>query len=179
VLYTCVHGVTDNFISSPPTYGACVQRQLRFVVTTNWNQFRTYLDGMWAWNVCTRYALDEFMLMPHHPGLLRPGLVYRAAMEGATYSLAAGLQRFEAAGVPRPSELRLVGGGARNRLWRQMVADVFQLPVRVPAESESAALGAALQAGACVCGVPVADWVLAHPPPLLDHAVSGGWEWKR
>jgi sugar (pentulose or hexulose) kinase len=29
-----------------------------------------------------------------------------------------------------PQELRLVGGGSRNPLWRQIVADVFQLPVR-------------------------------------------------
>lgn len=45
----------------------------------------------------------------------------------------------------RPQEIRLVGGGSKNRLWRQIVADVFQLPVLMPLEPESAALGAALQ----------------------------------
>jgi xylulokinase len=29
-----------------------------------------------------------------------------------------------------PKELRLVGGGSKNKLWQQIVADVFQLPVR-------------------------------------------------
>lgn len=29
-----------------------------------------------------------------------------------------------------PTELRLVGGGSKNKLWQQIVADVFQLPVR-------------------------------------------------
>ena len=42
--------------------------------------------------------------------------------------------------------LRLVGGGSKNPLWRQMVADALQVPVTLPEEPESAALGGALQA---------------------------------
>jgi xylulokinase len=61
--------------------------------------------------------------------MLRPGLLYRAALEGATLSLAAGLQRAQDLGL-HCKELRLVGGGSKNPLWRQIVADVFQLPVR-------------------------------------------------
>lgn len=62
-------------------------------------------------------------------GLLRPGLLYRAAMEGATFSLVAGLRRVQDLGL-QPTELRVVGGGAKNALWRQIIADAFQLPVR-------------------------------------------------
>ena len=40
----------------------------------------------------------------------------------------------------------LTGGGSQQRAWRQMVADVFGLPVEVPAQAEGAAFGAALQA---------------------------------
>ena len=40
----------------------------------------------------------------------------------------------------------MVGGGAASRLWRRVLADAFGLPLRFPAEAESAALGAALQA---------------------------------
>ena len=29
-----------------------------------------------------------------------------------------------------PTELRLVGGGARNLLWQRVIADAFQLPIR-------------------------------------------------
>jgi len=39
-----------------------------------------------------------------------------------------------------------VGGGARNPLWRQILANVTELPVQRLLEPESAALGAAIQA---------------------------------
>ena len=81
------------------------------------------------------------------PGLLRPGAVYRAALEGVTFALLAGYDRMRELGVDA-KELRLVGGGSSNKLWRQIIADAFQLPLRFPAEPESAALGAALQAAA-------------------------------
>lgn len=105
------------------------------------------------------------------PGsLARPGLLYRAAIEGATFSLLAGLRRMEALGL-RPSELRAVGGGSRNPLWRQVIADAFQLPVRLPLEAESAAFGAALQAGAVHSKASVADFVSDHQPPLAEEVV--------
>ena len=71
--------------------------------------------------------------------------VYRAAMEGATYALRYGLDALRAAGLAAKT-VRLTGGGANSAAWRQMVADVFDLPVESPAETEGAALGAALQA---------------------------------
>ena len=48
-----------------------------------------------------------------------------------------------------PSEIRLVGGGAKSPLWRQMVADVFNCAVVCPESSEAGAVGAALQAMWC------------------------------
>ena len=62
-------------------------------------------------------------------GLLRPGLLYRAALEGATLTLAAALTKVTEFGLEL-KEIRLVGGGSKNTLWQQIVADVFQLPVR-------------------------------------------------
>ena len=62
-------------------------------------------------------------------------------------------------------ELRVVGGGSKNRLWRRIISDAFQLPLRFPAEPESAALGGALQAAAVCAGVPVADYVAQNEPP--------------
>lgn len=66
------------------------------------------------------------------------------------------------------NELRLVGGGSKNPLWRRIICDAFQLPLRFPTEPESGALGAALQAAAVHAGVPVADFVESHSPPLAD-----------
>ena len=70
---------------------------------------------------------------------------YRAAMEGATYALRNGYDLLQVAGM-RFDAIRLTGGGSQSAVWRQMVADVFALPVEVPAQAEGAALGAALQA---------------------------------
>ena len=73
------------------------------------------------------------------------GNAYRAAMEGATYALRNGFEALRAAG-PAFTSIRLTGGGSRSATWRQMAADVFELPVEVPAQAEGAAFGAALQA---------------------------------
>jgi xylulokinase len=69
----------------------------------------------------------------------------RSAMESAVYGLRTGLDAFKRQGCDI-QELRLTGGGARSATWRQMVADVFNLPVSVQQVDEGAALGAALQA---------------------------------
>jgi xylulokinase len=84
-------------------------------------------------------------LLGMRPGLLRPGHLYRAAMEGTGCTLAFGLERMRGLGL-LVDEVRLCGGAAQNPLWRQILADVFAVPVRVLGEHESAALGAALQA---------------------------------
>ena len=112
---------------------------------------------------------------PHASGALvglrpgsvgQPGLLYRAALEGATFGLLAGLDALAACGAPRPASLTLVGGGSKSVLWRSIIADAAQLPVVVPAEAEAAALGAALQAAALLEGAPsVREFVAAHAPP--------------
>ena len=100
------------------------------------------------------------------PGAMRPGLVYRAAMESVTFAMRAGFERMQALGV-HCDELRLVGGGSKNALWRRIIADTFGLTLRFPAEAESAALGAALQAAAASEGADVGEYVASHAPPLL------------
>ena len=74
-----------------------------------------------------------------------PAHLYRAAMEGATFSLRYGFDAFLRAGMSFDSVV-LTGGGSNSGQWRQMVADVFGLPVQVSLQAEGAAFGAALQA---------------------------------
>jgi xylulokinase len=69
----------------------------------------------------------------------------RSAMESSVYGLRLGLDAFREQGC-EVNSLRLTGGGAGSASWRQMVADIFNLPVSVQAVDEGAALGAALQA---------------------------------
>jgi sugar (pentulose or hexulose) kinase len=45
-----------------------------------------------------------------------------------------------------PSSVSVVGGGSKNALWRQILADMLGVPTVALAEPESAALGGALQA---------------------------------
>ena len=72
----------------------------------------------------------------------------RAAMEGATLGLRYGLDVLCQQGIV-PQEIRLVGGGAKSALWRQVVADTFDCTVVCPESSEAGAMGAALQAMWC------------------------------
>ena len=72
-------------------------------------------------------------------------MLYRAALEGVALNLAWGLERMRAAGFDA-RELRLVGGGALNTLWRQILADALEVAILPLDEPETGALGAALQA---------------------------------
>lgn len=73
----------------------------------------------------------------------------RAALEGTTFGLRYGLDLLRENGL-RTHSIRLVGGGSKSPLWRQMVADIMNTPVICPEHSEAAALGAAIQAAWCV-----------------------------
>jgi xylulokinase len=78
-----------------------------------------------------------------------PGPLARAAMEGVTMGMNYGLRRLAELGV-KAKEIRLTGGGAKSATWRQIMADVFGVPVVGMVEDEGAALGGALQAAWCV-----------------------------
>ena len=79
---------------------------------------------------------------------LQPGHLARAAMEGATMGMNYGLRRLADLGV-KAKEIRVTGGGAKSPVWRQLMADIFGVPVVAMVEDEGAALGGALQAAWC------------------------------
>ena len=83
-----------------------------------------------------------------NPRTSHPEHFARAAMEGATLGMNYGLARLKKLGV-RPNQIRATGGGAKSKLWRQIMADVFNTEVITLQVQEGAAYGAALQALWC------------------------------
>ncbi len=76
---------------------------------------------------------------------MSPAHLARATMEGVTLGLGYGMKRFNELGVAA-TEIRLTGGGSKSAVWRQICADVFNVPTVCLRSSEGAALGAAVQA---------------------------------
>ena len=72
----------------------------------------------------------------------------RATVEGVTLGMNYGLRRLAQLGV-KAKQIRATGGGAKSKLWRQIMADVFNAEVVTLKVSEGAAYGAALQALWC------------------------------
>jgi len=72
--------------------------------------------------------------------------ILRAILEGVAFSLRDTLTIFAEMNVPVET-IRLGGGGARSRLWRQIQADVYEQTVETIEAEEGAAYGAALLAG--------------------------------
>jgi xylulokinase len=95
------------------------------------------------------------------PATCTPGHLARAAMEGVTLGLRYGLERMRDLGL-ETRELRLIGGGARSSVWRQMIADTFGLVVGSPASPEGPALGAAIQAMWADTGGEIRELVEEH-----------------
>jgi xylulokinase len=77
--------------------------------------------------------------------------IARAGLESAIFGMRIGLEGFNTLGY-KAQEIRLIGGGAKSPLWQSIAANVMNLPVRVPAGDEAAALGGAIQALWCLDG---------------------------
>ena len=88
----------------------------------------------------------------HH----RPEHFARSVLEGVAIELRWMLEDFRFYDV-RPTEVRLTGGGARSAAWRQIVADVLQIPVLSDSNRENGLRGAAIFAYAATTGEPIDD----------------------
>lgn len=84
-----------------------------------------------------------------NPKTCTKGHLARSAMEGVTMGMNYGLNRLKSLGI-KPSQIRITGGGSGNRLWRQIMADIFDCEVIGMKTVEGAAYGAALQAWWCL-----------------------------
>jgi xylulokinase len=114
------------------------------------------------------------------------GHFVRAVMEGVAYSLRDTFTLFAELGIPVKS-IRLGGGGARGKLWREIQADVYGQPVDLLEAEEGGAFGAALLAGtgvgawasveaACAATVRVAETIEPRDAAVMD---AGYGEYRR
>lgn len=101
------------------------------------------------------------------------GEMTRAVLEGVAFGLLDSLNILRELDIPI-REIRVIGGGARSRLWRQILADVFGQPVQEINTHQGGALGAAILAAVaaghfrevaegCRALVSVTDTVMPDP----------------
>jgi len=74
------------------------------------------------------------------------GYMIRSVMEGVAFAIRDCLELFTQIGI-HPKDLIIGGGGAKSTLWRQIHADILNLPVTSVHTPETSATGAAMLAG--------------------------------
>ncbi len=91
----------------------------------------------------------------------------RATLEGITLNLRVILEAFLDQGA-HVDAMRVIGGGARSRTWRQLMADIYGVPIVRPALlAEATSMGAALVGGVGVGIFP--DFSIAERlTPIVD-----------
>jgi xylulokinase len=129
------------------------------------NEMDAY-QRMTAWAEDVPLGADGLLFLPHLVGERTPymnpnargmflGLtlrhgqphLVRAVMEGVGLAFYQAYGALAESGTPA-ERIVLAGGGARSSLWRQIMADIFDLPVERLQIVEQSAMGAALLAGA-------------------------------
>ena len=73
------------------------------------------------------------------------GEISKAILEGVAFALK---DCFDAASLSgtKPSSISLCGGGARSETWKQIIADVFDIPVKILKTNQGPSYGAAILA---------------------------------
>lgn len=72
---------------------------------------------------------------------------YRAILENTALIVKGHMALVKEATGNMPPEIIFAGGASKSPLWSQILADVLDMPVRVPVVKEATALGAAIMAG--------------------------------
>jgi xylulokinase len=157
------------------------------------NQGNQAYEQLTAWAEGVALGADGLLFLPHLVGERTPymnsnargmflGLtlghgqphLVRAVMEGVGLAFYQAYGALAESGSP-PERIVLAGGGAQSPLWRQIMADIFNLPVQRLQVVEQSAMGAALLAGAGIGRFdPAAEaqhWAAFDPPvePLQEN----------
>ena len=93
-----------------------------------------------TWQAQTKGALLGLTL--HH----RRADVTRAILEGIAFDTRWNIEQIRRLGIDLRA-VTMIGGGAKSRTWAQIVADVCDVTVVIPLETEGACAGAAILAG--------------------------------
>ena len=90
------------------------------------------------------HAAPSFLNLSLDLGKSGVPVLFRALMENAAIVSRSHLEIIASFTDANPQSIIFAGGAAKSDLWSQIVADVLQLPVRIPVVKEATALGAAL-----------------------------------
>lgn len=94
-----------------------------------------------------RHASPTFTNFDFDPIKYNKYTFYRAIMENTALVTKGHLELVRETTGKAPDEIVFAGGASKSNLWCQILADVLNLPVRVPLVKEATALGAAILAG--------------------------------
>ena len=114
-----------------------------------------------TWNALARGTFMGFTLAHRREHFCR------AILEGSAYAIRDITDQMLRMGLPL-QEIRVVGGGARSALWRQIKADVTGLPISITNTVETTALGAGILA---LTGSGMVDSI-ADAVALTTHVVE-------
>jgi xylulokinase len=97
----------------------------------------------------------------------------RAVLEGVTFGLKDAFELIAEAGLPPQIEVRVSGGGARSRLWKQIMADALGATLVTTNSTEGAAFGAALLAAVGAGVYPDVPTACAQTIHTVDPVAPG------
>jgi xylulokinase len=89
----------------------------------------------------------------------------RAVLEGVAFGLKDSFTLIQEAGLGAIDQVRVSGGGAKSKFWKQILADVLGVELVMINTTEGAAFGAALLAG-------VGAGLFANVPEAAEHMIQ-------
>ena len=125
------------------------------------------------------HAAPSFINLSIDPEKCNKATLFRALEENAAIVSACNLQQIAAFSGVKTDSLVFAGGGAKGKLWSQILADVTGLNVRVPVVKEATALGCAIAAGVgvdiwpslAITGESLVRWDREHKPDPKNHEI--------
>lgn len=168
VLHTIPHAVKDKWILMGAVLSAGVSLSwfVNRILLGKGISGESEVDWNWLMkNIPSRPAIEKGLIfLPYLKGertpYLDPGArglfiglsldhsredLVRAVMEGVTFALRDCFEMIKLMGVS-PVRMVFSGGGAKNKIWRQILSDTFNMSVYLVNSKEQSAYGAALTA---------------------------------